>query len=395
MAALPLPPAPPLLPHPARRTRTRALLALGALLCGAAGCAPEGPQALLVSLPAADAVARVDPRTGALLGQTEVGMLPHHLLLAPGGTTAFVALTGSQAVAEVDLATGALLRTMLTAPLPLAREDGTPIAAHAREGAAAQTTCFACHGTRAGGARPAVVGSRPFGLALSADGSRLFVANIKGGALSRIRLSDGALEALLPLGPTGEAREPTALARLGDSLFVTLLPVLPSDAPAVVRRLSADGERVLGEVATGPNAGALRADPARGQVWVSNFETNTVTRLSAGGERLGVLEVGNGPLGALVADGGALLVANYYDNSLSRVDPEGGAVTTVPLALGDARFPNPTHLARAGGALYALSSGTSGHLLTLDPATLAVTRAVKVGGLPFDLLAAPSGKDTP
>lgn len=368
-------------------------LLLAPSLLALAACAPEAESPVFISLPAADAVARVDPATGEVLSQTQVGMLPHLLQASADGASVYVVLTGSQAVAELDAASGEVKRTFLTAPVPAVREDGSPLPEHTRDGAAAHTTCFACHG-RGGRARPAVVGTRPFGMALSADGTRLFVANSKGGTLARIRLSDGALEALVPVAATGEAHEPTSLARLGGSLFLSVLPTLPPKDPgvrAVVRRLSADGERVLTELPTGANAGELRADEVRGELYVSNFETNTLTRLTAQGEAHGVSTVGNGPLGTLPTGDGALLVANYYDNSLSRVPLEGGDVLTVKLTRGDSTYVNPTHLTLRDGTLYVLSSGTAGHLLTVDPRTLAVTRAVKVGGLPFDLLA-PSPK---
>ncbi|MBF5045760.1 YncE family protein [Aggregicoccus sp. 17bor-14] len=363
----------------------RHLLLPALLLLAASGCAESAPPEAFLSLPAADAVDRVDPATGAQLSHTVVGKLPHTLVASRDGARVYVALTGSQAVAELDARTGALLRTMLTEPVPERRADGTLIEGHAARNAFAQTSCFACHGQAGDAAKPAVVGSRPFGLLLSEDGTHLFVTNQRTGTLARLRLDTGALEQLTRLAPTGAAKEPTAIAQLGDSLYVTVLPVLPSTEPAVVRRLSADGSQVLSEAPTGPNAGTLNADPARGALYVSHFETNAVSRLDAEGRELQRYTVGNGPLGHALADG-ALYVANYYDNSVSRVDLATGAVASAALESEGRPLPNPTHLARHGDALYALSSGTQGHLLTLEPDTLQLRRSVDVAGLPFDLL---------
>jgi DNA-binding beta-propeller fold protein YncE len=320
-----------------------------------------------------------------------VGKLPHTLVASRDGQSVYVVLTGSQAVAELDAHTGALKRTMLTEPVPERRADGTVIQGHfpspSGQGAFAQTSCFACHG-QVGGPRPSIVGSRPFGAVLSEDGTRLFVTNQRTGTLSRLRLDTGALERLIPLAPTGAAKEPTAIARLGESLYVTVLPVLPSVEPGAVRRLSADGERVLGETPTGPNAGTLTSDPERGHLYVSHFETNAVSRLDAEGRVQARYTVGNGPLGHALAPDGSLFVANYYDNSVSRVDVGSGEVRSAALEREGRPLPNPTHLKQApgGGALYALSSGTDGHLVTLDPDTLALRSSVDVAGLPFDLL---------
>ena len=50
---------------------------LSLLLLLAAGCAEDAPPEAFLSLPAADAVDRVDPLTGAQLSHTVVGKLPH------------------------------------------------------------------------------------------------------------------------------------------------------------------------------------------------------------------------------------------------------------------------------------------------------------------------------
>src|SRR5215218_956365 len=99
-------------------------LTLAGLLLLAAGCGeapappPPPPPEAFLSLPAADAVDRVDPETGALLSHTVVGKLPHTLVASRDGQRVYVVLTGSQAVAELDARTGALQRTMLTEPVP-------------------------------------------------------------------------------------------------------------------------------------------------------------------------------------------------------------------------------------------------------------------------------------
>ena len=53
-------------------------------------------------------------------------------------------------------------------------------------------------------------------MALSADGSTLFVADQDNGALARVNLATGDLRTVL-LG-----MEPTRIARIGDTLYVTL-----------------------------------------------------------------------------------------------------------------------------------------------------------------------------
>lgn len=347
-------------------------------------------EAVYVSLPAAGSVAKVRVADGAA-ASTTVGMLPHNLVLSADGQRLYVVLVGSQAVAEMDVATGSLLRTFLTEPVPGTRADGSVIQGHIDQGAFSHTSCFGCHHGRQGSASPAIVGTRPFGIALSADGARLFVTNTRTGTLAVIDVASGGIEQLVPLEAVGEAHEPTALARLGDSLFVSILPKLPSFAPAVVRQLDATYFTRRSESQMGPNAGVVLADAAHATVYVSNFETNTITRLGSRGEMLNTLTVGDGPLGLRVAGDRTLLSANYYNNSLSVIDLETRAVKTLPLALGEKRYSNPTHIAldASGRLAYVVSSGTQGHLLVYDLAATAFTRAVAIGGLPFDIVAVP------
>lgn len=391
------------MPSPAPRSstvtnklRTLALLAalLGGLVAGCSSPAPT-PEAVFVSLPAADALIKLDPESGQVLAHTVVGMLPHNLLLSRDGTKVYAALVGSQAVAELDAATGALLRTFLSEPLPAAREDGSLIEAHSRAEARAASSCFACHHGGADGARPAVVGARPFGLVLSEDGRQLYVSHIKSGALSVIELSSGRLAASVRLEPVGEAHEATGLARLDGELFVTLLPTLPTlepHPPGIVRRLSAATLRPLGDTETGRNTPILLADEARRQVYLSNAETNTVSRLDAEGRLVGAFTVGNSPYGQVLLDDRTLLVANFYDGSLSRVDLETSMVESRNLELGGVRYSNPTHLALAqdGEHVYLVSSTPEqGHLLVIDTSTLQVERALPMAGLGFDLVTVP------
>lgn len=265
-----------------------AALVLVAILAACSGDGSQGGEqsageAIFVSLPAADAVGKFDAETGEVLRQATVGMLPHNLLLSKDGSKLYAALVGSQAIAELDVASGDLLRTFLTEPVPERDEDDTVIQAHIDQDAFSKTSCFACH-DGSGTAQPAVVGTRPIGLVLSAEGETLYVANIRSANLSVIDLSTGKLDRLLHLEPNGVAHEPTALALLGDQLFVSLLPTLPTlepHPPAVVRRLDLDTFTPLSDTSTGRNAAILLADDSRGRVYVSNVETDTLSLFDA------------------------------------------------------------------------------------------------------------------
>jgi streptogramin lyase len=125
-------------------------------------------------------------------------------------------------------------------------------------------------------------------------------------------------------------------------------------------------------------------------VLASNFETDTVTELREGEAVRHT--VAPGPLGLVdLGDGRSVLVLDYYSNAISRLDLATGAARTAPLADARRGYANPTHgaLAPGGRIAWVVSSGTEGHLLAVDPETLAVERAVPIDGLSFDVLAVP------
>jgi len=62
-------------------------------------------------------------------------------------------------------------------------------------------------------------------------------------------------------------------------------------------------------------------EPAAGDIWVSNRDSNTVTRLDREiGEQLAEIPVGAKPVWLAAAEDGTLLVPNNHDNTVSRID---------------------------------------------------------------------------
>ncbi|HXU81643.1 MAG TPA: hypothetical protein VN914_09620 [Polyangia bacterium] len=324
----------------------------------------------------------VDGASGASEGRIEVGMLPHNLVLSPDRRTLYVALVGSQAVAEVDVATARLRRTLLTAPVPERRLDGSVIAAHVDQGAFGASTCYGCH--RPGGAQPKYAGDRPFGLLLSRDGRRLYVSHLRASRLAVLDLEQGRIERTVFLAPAGAATEAVAIDRMGDELWVALRPPQPSVLPGALRRLNEETLEAVADVATGADPGALLALPERGRVLVSNFESNTVTMTDGVGPGVR-FEAAPGPLGLLALPAGLVLAMDYYSNAVSFLDLEAGSARTLPLEHGGVPYANPTNaaLASSGRSVWIVSSGTDGHLLELDLASRTIVRDLSIDGLSF------------
>lgn len=371
------------------------LLVAGLSACGEKGGGKGvGPVAteLYISQPAAQSVIRINANDGKILKEIHVGMLPHNILINQDGSKFYVVLTGSQSVAELSTSTGELLRTFLTEPVPSVRADNSVIQGHIDKDAFSHNTCYDCHRAGSGGPTPVIVGSRPFGIAISKDGNMMYVSNGRSGNLSVIDIATGALKKLVPLPPSGTAREPTDIALLDDQLFVTLRPPLPSTAAGAVRRLDVDSLSVLSDTPTGANAGVILVDAGSHQIYASNFETNTISRFDTKGVLLQTVTVGSGPFGLrFLPDQKQMLVANYYANSISLINLADNQTQTIPLTFNGKTYANPTHVALDANrrTAFIVSSGTVGNLLTFDLQTQQVTRAVPIGSLPFDIMTVP------
>lgn len=351
---------------------------------GAPDAAPAARDRIFVSQAGSATVLAIDADSGAIEARIEVGLLPHHLAVSPDGRTLYAALAGSQAIAEIDTAGLRLRRTMLTAPVPAARPDGTPIQAHVDQDAFSHATCYDCH--RPGGAEPRYAGDRPFGLLVSPDGGHLLVSHLRSAAITRLDLASGQIETTAALEPAGAAREAVAMARLGDELWVALRPPQPSTQAGVVRRLDLATLAPRGDAVTGADPAALLAMPERGSVVASNFESNTLTEYPSAGAPI-AHAVAPGPLGTVALSDHEVLALDYYSNAISRVDLDAGTADTVRLDRGGAPYANPTQAAVASDrrSAWIVIGSTDGHLLQLDLQTLQVVRDLPIDGLSFGI----------
>jgi DNA-binding beta-propeller fold protein YncE len=333
----------------------------------------------------------VDAASGKTAARIEVGMLPHNIVVSPDGRTLYTALVGSQAIAEIDVATLSLRRTLLTAPVPERRTDGSVIQPHFEQGAFSASSCFGCH--YPGGAEPKYAGDRPFGLLLSPDARRLYVTHLRASRLTVLDLDAGQIESTTSLSPAGAASEVVAIDRLGDEIWVALRAPQPSTKPGALRRLNALTLDPLADLPAGADPGALLALPERDSILVSNFASNTVTVHRADGDGSAPLEfeAAPGPLGLLRLDERHVLSLDYYSNAVSFLDLDAKSAQTLPLEHDGLPYANPTNgaLASDGQRAWLVSSGTDGHLLELDLASRSIVRDVGIDGLSFGVAVVP------
>ena len=341
---------------------------------------------LFISLPATDSVLIVNPNKQVETARLKIGKLPHNIRKSADGTRLYIALTGSQAIAEIDVINDQVIRTFLTDPVPMQDADGNEIQAHIDQQANTFKSCYECHNGRVEGAKPAIVGSRPFGIALTSN-NQLLVANTQTASVNYIDLETAHIIKSLQILPSGDAREPTELAIMGDRLFVTVRPVLPSSSPAELRAYDIESGALLAQTNVGSAVTALHTDLKNNVIYTTNFESNTLEKFGADLQILKQYIVGNGPFG-LNQNRAHLLVANYYNNSVSKIELTNNNIYTQSLQFETQHFANPTHITRSFDEekLYVISGGTNGYLLTLEATTLSVTNSMKIDGLPFDVI---------
>ncbi len=153
---------------------------------------------LYVADTGADAIKKIDLATGvattlALTGTPALDA-PHALALATG--TLYVADTGNNLIRAIDLATGAMTT--------LAGSAAAPAAAVAQaSGLPSQSAAAPSSDPAAGTGSSLITFSSPKGLALSADGARLYVADTGNNLIRAIDLATGAVTTLAGSGAAG------------------------------------------------------------------------------------------------------------------------------------------------------------------------------------------------
>ncbi|UYW25399.1 YncE family protein [Methylorubrum extorquens] len=299
----------------------------------------------LAGLPVRAATVYVASQQGAQVTRLEAGTVAGHATVAgapatvaTGGGSVFLSHPDGHTITVADAATGAVLRR-----LPYKGQG--------------------------------------FGLAASADGRTLFVADWSGNRIDRLSAADGTVEASAETG-----RDPAhiALDRAGrlyvadreshqvsvfDGARMTRLATIPVGTAPFALALSPDERRLyVGNVRSNDltviDTGALKAlatvpagampygvsvSPDGARVFVTNQHAGTVTVLDAGTlATAATIGVGRYPEGIVIEEGKAY-VANWFSDTVSVIDLATlKEITQVPVAEG------PRSLAIAAPAKEAL-----------------------------------------
>ena len=192
---------------------------------------PDDPSRALVCVSRNNSLALIDLDSRAVIEEIPVGVAPYDVVIAPGGTTAYVANWGGRHVTEDDEHT--------------AKSSGTKVVVDERGIAASGTLSVVDLQVRKVTAQ-IDVGLHPSGLSLNAAGDTLYVANANDDTVSIIDIAAGTVRQTLWVKPDeklpfGSAPNALALDEPGRRLYVAnggnnaiAVVTLHDDAPAEV-----------------------------------------------------------------------------------------------------------------------------------------------------------------
>lgn len=297
-------------------------IALGTAACSAPA-APSGPV-LLIGNKGEDTVSFVDLATGAELGRSPTGRMPHEIAISPDGTQAAVVAYGGKTVDIFDVATRARLKTIDLSP-----NEGPHGIAWLKDGRLVVTTERSQSLAVVDPAAGKVTGSIKTGqqgthmVAVSPDGRTAYTANIGSGTVSVIDLNAGTKLRDLAVG--GEP-EGIALAENGGTLWVGDLQ------GHRVQAFDTRNFEKLAELETGAVPIRVAVSPDGKWVVTSNVMGGTLTVIDAATRaKVRDVTVSGAPQAGQVtilfsADGSRLYAAETGRDTVAEVDLAGGTV---------------------------------------------------------------------
>ena len=288
------------------------LLALFLSLASSLAPWPLAAAEAVVTVQGDNAVDVIDLDAGTILERIPVAGSPAGVALSPDRKTAYVTRPDGPGIAVIDLPSRKVVQML---PLP-----GGPlgIAANPRTGAVYVADWYAKRlfvlvpgdgGLRLDG--EVAVGASPSGIAVTADGATLLVANREADSVSVV---DAATRRETSVIPVGQHPFGITIDRAGTRAYTANVT---GDDVSVIDLVE---RREVGRVKTGKRPYVVALAGGRGFVTDQYSGTVTVFDLATLKPE-GRIEVGDHPEGiAASADGRRVVVANWGTNTLSVID---------------------------------------------------------------------------
>ncbi|RXA15078.1 PKD domain-containing protein [Methanosarcina sp. MSH10X1] len=229
------------------------------------------------------------------------------------------------------------------------------------------------------------VGKKPMGVAVSPDGTRIYVANVNyegRGTVSVIDTARNEVTATVDIGykygPCGVAVTPD-----GKKLFVADRDING------VSLIDTATNTVTATMPAGANPLGVAITPDGTKVYVTNRYSDNISVIDTATNKVtAAVKVGLGPSGITVnREGTKVYVANCESNSVSVINTSSDTVTaTVPAG----EWPMGVAISPDGAKVYLANEG-SNDVSVIDTATKTVISTVRVGKSPYGIAVSPDG----
>ncbi len=222
------------------------------------------------------------------------------------------------------------------------------------------------------------VGNKPGGVAVTPDGTKVYVANSLDNTTSVIDTATNTVTATVPVDsfPTGVAVTPD-----GTKVYVTSATYTEnSTSNSTVSVIDTITNTVAASVPVGTASTGVAVTPDGTKVYVANSLDNTISVIDTGSNTvIATVSVGTEPWGIAVSpDGTNVYVANCVDNTTSVIDAATNTVkATVPVGL----YPVGVSITPDGKEVYVTNSNDD-TVSVIDTATNKVKTTVNVGEVP-------------
>ncbi len=218
------------------------------------------------------------------------------------------------------------------------------------------------------------VGSQPYGVSVSADGTRVYVVNQGSNSVSVINTQTNAVLATIPVG-----NKPAGLTIDQDrgELYVT------NENDGTVSVINIATNTKVQDIPVGPNPTGIIVNRDGSEIFVANSGSNTISEINGFSTLVDkTITVGKAPGGlALSPDGSTLYIANTGDNTVGAMNTEFFTIGfTVPL--GPSANPTGVAISPDGSLLYVTNYGL-GTVSVISTATSSVTSTINVGKMPL------------
>ncbi|HJT91311.1 MAG TPA: beta-propeller fold lactonase family protein, partial [Mycobacterium sp.] len=223
------------------------------------------------------------------------------------------------------------------------------------------------------------VGGNPANVAVSPNGATAYVTNLDDGTVSVIDTATNSVTATIVVGdlPDGVAVSPD-----GAHVYVT------NADDDTVSIIDAATNVVTDTVTVGENPRTVAVSPEGTRVYVTNADGASVSVINTATNAVTTIGVGELPLGVAVSpDSTRVYVTNAADDTVSVID---AATRTVIATVTVGDFPGGVAVSSDGAHVYVANIGDD-TVSVIDTATNTVTTAIPVGDGPTNIAISPAG----